>query len=283
MATLLLAVILVSGFIYVNLSLSTRYRYKRSNGWDAYFFVAARGIGFFLLGGFFTFILNVSGGFRWLANALNLTPDSFNGMLSSSKDKLQRINEIKQIAWVMISIVLAAISGFGNKLRTSRGDRRWDALAKAVGNNAFESLLMEASARQFPIIATLSSRKIYVGLVTCPALENGLSEHLELLPMLSGYRDKDDLTISITTNYHQHYLDSGVISGMSRLSKISVCSYQKMRLKQFRFLILRHITNLKKMKPGIERTVERLVVKVHLRAASVQQMLSQMIVHDYAA
>ena len=218
MATLLLAVILVSGFIYVNLSLSTRYRYKRSNGWDAYFFVAAWGIVFFLLGGFFTFILNVSGGFRWLANALNLTPDSFNGMLSSSKDKLQRINEIKQIAWVMISIVLAAISGFGNKLRTSRGDRRWDALAKAVGNNAFESLLMEASARQFPIIATLSSRKIYVGLVTCPALENGLSEHLELLPMLSGYRDKDELTISITTNYHQHYLDSGVISGMSRLN-----------------------------------------------------------------
>lgn len=47
MATLLLAVILVSGFIYVNLSLSTRYRYKRSNGWDAYFFVAAWGIVFF--------------------------------------------------------------------------------------------------------------------------------------------------------------------------------------------------------------------------------------------
>jgi hypothetical protein len=77
---------------------------------------------------------------------------------------------------------------------------------------------MEASARQFPIIATLSSRKIYVGLVTCPALENGLSEHLEILPMLSGYRDKDDLTINITTNYHQHYLESGVIGGMSRLN-----------------------------------------------------------------
>lgn len=36
--------------------------------------------------------------------------------------------------------------------------------------------------------------------------------------MLSGYRDKDDLTINITTNYHQHYLESGVISGMSRLN-----------------------------------------------------------------
>lgn len=218
MATLLLAVILVSGFIYVNLSLSTRYRYKRSNGWDAYFFVAAWGIVFFLLGGFFTFILNVSGGFRWLSSELNLTPDSFNGMLSTTTDKLQRINEIKQIAWVVISIVLSVLFGLGNKLRTKSGDRRWDALAKAVGNNSFESLLMEASARQFPIIATLSSRKIYVGLVTCPALENGLSEHLEILPMLSGYRDKDDLTISITTNYHQHYLESGVIGGMSRLN-----------------------------------------------------------------
>ncbi len=27
-----------------------------------------------------------------------------------------------------------------------------------------------------------------------------------------------DLTISITTNYYQHYLDSGVIGGMSRLN-----------------------------------------------------------------
>ncbi|MGL5345417.1 MAG: hypothetical protein ACRC9O_12745 [Plesiomonas sp.] len=218
MATLLLAVILVSGFLYVNLSLSTRYRYKRSNGWDAYFFVAAWGIVFFLAGGLLTFTLNFSSGFRWISNSLNLTPNSFNGMLSTTTDKFQRINEIKQIAWVVISIVLAALFGWINKLRTSKGDRRWDSLAKAVGNNGFESLLMEASARQFPIITTLSSRKIYVGLVTCPALENGLSEHLEILPMLSGYRDKDDLTIKITTNYHQHYIESGVITGMSRLN-----------------------------------------------------------------
>jgi len=73
MTTLLLAVILVSGFIYVTLSLSTRYRYKRSNGWDAYFFVAAWGTVFFLAGGLFIFLLNISGGFRWAAKVLNLT------------------------------------------------------------------------------------------------------------------------------------------------------------------------------------------------------------------
>lgn len=120
MATLLLAVILVSGFIYVNLSLSTRYRYKRSNGWDAYF-LWLHGNCLFLAGGFLTFALNISGGFRWFSNALNLTPDSFNGMLSTTTDKPQRINEIKQIAWVVISIVLAALFGWLNKRRTSKG------------------------------------------------------------------------------------------------------------------------------------------------------------------
>ncbi|HBK4608399.1 hypothetical protein UDZ25_09100 [Serratia marcescens] len=218
MATILLSVILVSGFIFVNLSLSTRYRYKRSNGWDAYFFVAAWGIVFFLVGGFLCFILNATGVFRWVAKLLHLTTDSFNGVVSTTTDKAQRNNEIKQMAWVVISISLSALCGWWSKRKTSKGDRRWDALAKAVGNNSFEAMLMEASARQFPIIITLSSRKIYVGLVTCPALEHGMSDHLEILPMLSGHRDKDDLTINITTNYHAHYLESGVIGGLSHLN-----------------------------------------------------------------
>lgn len=217
MATLLLAVILVSGFIYVNLSLSTRYRYKRSSGWDAYFFVAAWGVVYFLAGGIFTFVLNLTGGFHWIAQLLKLTPDTFSGMLSTTKDKAQQVSEIKQIAWVIISIVLATFVGLLSKRRTSKGDRRWDALAKAVGNNSFEAILLEASARVFPIIITLSSRKIYVGLVTCPALENGHSEYIEMLPLLSGYRDKDELTITITTNYQKHYVESGVTNGNSEL------------------------------------------------------------------
>lgn len=120
MATLLLAVVLVSGFIYVNLSLSTRYTFKRSTGWDAYFFVAAWGVVFFLAGGFITFVLNVTGGFRWLAKTLSLTTDSFNGMLSTTTDKTQRINEIKQVAWVVLSILLSALFGYLSKRRTKK-------------------------------------------------------------------------------------------------------------------------------------------------------------------
>lgn len=142
----------------------------------------------------------------------------------------------------------------------------------------------EASARQFPIIATLSSRKIYVGLVTCPALENGLSEHLEILPLLSGYRDKDDLTINITTNYHQHYLDSGVISGMSRLNIQDFrVLLPKDEVETISFLILKRITNLKKTKRVTGKTAASWVVKSHPHAGERLLATQSRVVHDYAA
>lgn len=77
---------------------------------------------------------------------------------------------------------------------------------------------MEASVRQFPVIITLKSRKFYVGFIHCPAFEQGASEFLELLPLLSGYRDKDDLTIHVTTNYQKHYINTGIQQGIGSLN-----------------------------------------------------------------
>ncbi|MGC4125087.1 MAG: hypothetical protein QM585_09230, partial [Enterobacter sp.] len=48
MTTILLSIILVSGYIFTINALPLRYRFKRSEGWGAYFFVAAWGIAFFI-------------------------------------------------------------------------------------------------------------------------------------------------------------------------------------------------------------------------------------------
>lgn len=76
---------------------------------------------------------------------------------------------------------------------------------------------MEASATQFPVIVTLKSRKFYVGFVHCPAFEHGTFDYLELLPLLSGYRDKDTLAVNVTTNYKEHYEKSGILKGRANL------------------------------------------------------------------
>lgn len=218
MNTILIAVILISGYIYVNLSLSARYKYKRSEGWDAYFFVAAWGAAFVFCAWLVCSLLSVTGVFNWTVNSIlhcfDLKADISRRLFPISFEKNSSyFKELKVAVWGLVSIALAGLVGYLRKRKTEKGDRRFDALARVVGSNPVESMLMEASIRQFPIIVTLSSRKFYVGLVSCPAFEHGDCHHLELLPLLSGYRDKDTLTINITTNYRRHYIEAGINDG----------------------------------------------------------------------
>ncbi|OCA54222.1 hypothetical protein [Photorhabdus namnaonensis] len=215
MNTILIAIILISGYIYVNLSLSTRYKYKRSEGWDAYFFVATWGVVFVFGAWFLCSLLSAAGLFRWLINSmLHWKADVFQQFFPISFEKdSNHLKELKVTVWGLVSIGLASLFGYLSKRKTEKGDRRFDALARAVGNNPVENMLMEASVRQFPVIVTLSSRKFYVGIVSCPAFEHGDCHHIELLPLWSGYRDKDTLTINITTNYRRHYIEAGINDG----------------------------------------------------------------------
>lgn len=221
MNTILLVVILISGYIYVTRSLSARYIFKRSTGWDAYFFVAAWGTLFVTLSWGICSFLSVAGFFRWAVNfflnVLSLKSDFFQRIFPISTDDSARYRDLKFALWGLLSLLLAWGSGVARKAWTGRGNRRIDALVKAVGDNALENLLMEASVRQFPVIITLKSRKFYVGFIHCPAFEHGASEFLELLPLLSGYRDKDDLTIQVTTNYQKHYIYTGIQNGVGSL------------------------------------------------------------------
>ncbi|TKI03581.1 hypothetical protein [Martelella alba] len=221
MNTVLLVVILISGYIYVTLSLSARYIFKRSTGWDAYFFVAAWGTFFVTLSWGICSLLSVLGFFRWAINdflhLLSLRTDVFQRIFPISTDDAARYKDLKFAFWGVLSLLLACASGALRKWRIKGGTRRIDALVKAVGDNALENLLMEASVRQFPVIITLKSRKFYVGFIHCPAFEQGASEFLELLPLLSGYRDKDDLTIHVTTNYQKHYINTGIQQGIASL------------------------------------------------------------------
>lgn len=222
MNTILLVVILISGYIYVTRSLSARYIFKRSSGWDAYFFVAAWGTLFVTLAWVICSFLSVTGFLRWSVNVifdcLNLKADFFQRVFPITTDDAARYKDLKFALWGILSLLLAWCAGVIRKAWVGTGDRRIDALVKAVGSNALENMLMEASVTQFPVIITLKSRKFYVGFIHCPAFEHGTSEFLELLPLLSGYRDKDDLTIHVTTNYQKHYISSGILGGIGSLS-----------------------------------------------------------------
>lgn len=218
MNTIILAIALISGYLYVTRSLSSRYIFKRSEGWDAYFYVAAWGVLFTVIAWIGCSVLSVLGLFRWAYNLLLshglINKDAISRVFPLSPADQFKFGDFKFAFFGVSSMFIAWVTGKWTQWRVSgNGDRRIEALVKAVHHDPLESLLIEAAVRKFPVIITLSSRKFYVGIVDCPMFEHGKADYLQLLPLLSGYRDKDDLTINVTTNYKRHYIDSGIVGG----------------------------------------------------------------------
>lgn len=70
-------------------------------------------------------------------------------------------------------------------------------------NNAYISHIIEACINPHLILLTLNSRRCYVGYPYSVTTPDGHQESKELviIPLLSGYRDENDLCLEITTEY----------------------------------------------------------------------------------
>ncbi|QOQ77941.1 hypothetical protein IMF22_13345 [Pseudomonas poae] len=73
-----------------------------------------------------------------------------------------------------------------------------------LDGNAFRRLLRESIEQREPCMFSLSDRKVYVGIVVFvgePTESEGMDHAFTLLPILSGYRDKDTLEVTFNTHY----------------------------------------------------------------------------------
>ncbi|WP_414148682.1 hypothetical protein ACMGGR_09005 [Erwinia sp. BNK-24-b] len=220
MNTIIVAIVLISGYLFVTQSVPSRYIFKRSAGWDAYFYVAAWGVLFTISAWLICSALSIVGAFRWSYSFLLshgiIDKTILNRVFPLSPALEFKFADLKFAFFGIISMLLAWCVGRLKQWWVYRKEDRWiDALVKAVHHDPLESLLIEAAVRNFPVIITLKSRKFYVGIVECPRFEHGKADFLQLLPLLSGYRKEDTLTIHVTTNYKRHYIDNGIIGGVS--------------------------------------------------------------------
>ncbi|CAI1631787.1 hypothetical protein [Serratia liquefaciens] len=217
MGTLLLSAILVSGYIFTVTSVSSRYKFKRSDGWGAYFYVATWGTGFCIVSWMICSFMGFVGLIDFFAQVAGINKNNVKMLIPLSADAVATGKSLKIALWIVGTVVLATVCGLLNKAWHACGDRRFKALAKAAKNHPLETLAIEASATLAPVIFTLKSKKFYVGWVIRPPLEHGKIEHMAFIPLLSGYRDKDTLKIVVTTNYDTHYESMGIfgdITGM---------------------------------------------------------------------
>lgn len=75
---------------------------------------------------------------------------------------------------------------------------------KIFRDSPMDNIFFESLINKKPVLISLSSRKAYVGIVIEtgePNESNGLNQEIVILPIMSGYRDKDTLSVVFTNDY----------------------------------------------------------------------------------
>ncbi|EES0388418.1 hypothetical protein FXT97_001729 [Escherichia coli] len=213
MGPLIITVILVCGFWYTENHYQSRIHHARTNGWASYFYVAMHGCRFvaqgFLLTLFVYFLIWLLGIIPFLINLFRDTPlkwDVFEWMINT------KVIELPLFVLLSLFTTCAIAYSEGTDARKEMEDEeaRQKAYREMASKDALENLLIQAIDTEMLIFVTLKSRKVYIGYVAAPRVEFHSSAHLEIIPFISGYRDKDSLRYIEQHRYYDLYLSKGI-------------------------------------------------------------------------
>lgn len=212
MGTAIFMVLMVCGYWYTSRDLSTRFKIKRSFGWDVYFLVALYGCIFVLQGVLAT-------GLIWLV--LLAVSATFNA-IPSLADGLHHQWQIEFMTWSFLGIQAPVVimltfavtfciyrSSWSGSARLDSSGRKklYKKLSRA---NGVEGLLFQCMEEGELAWITLKSRRIYIGMIHAASYDNVATANVVLIPMLSGYRDGKSLNLCIEHNYSRWYAEHGI-------------------------------------------------------------------------
>lgn len=212
MGPLIIMVVLVCGFWYTQNHYQSRIKLARSNGWNAYFYVAMHGCkfaiqGFGVIAVLFVTLLLVSG----VINLLGLIWPSIHADLYSW---MTDIKVMSYPLFFVLSLMMACLLAFGQGNNAKRSlendDIRQYAYREMAAQDGIESLLVQAIDEGKLIFVTMKSRKVYIGYVAAPRMEHHDTQHLAIIPYISGYRDKDTLRYHEQHRYYELYLSKNI-------------------------------------------------------------------------
>lgn len=211
MGTAIFMVLMVCGYWYTSRDLSSRFKVRRSIGWDVYFLVALYGAIFVLQG-------LVATAAVWLvlliicsiSNVLHLMP----GEHLRWQMEFMNWSFLGIQAPVVMMLVLAVLfclyrSNWSASARLN-GNGRKDLYQQLSKSNGVEQLLYQCMQEGELVWITLKSRRIYIGMVHAATFEYEHTANIVLIPMLSGYRDSQTLNMAIEHNYSRWYAEHDI-------------------------------------------------------------------------
>ncbi|WP_318385948.1 hypothetical protein [Enterobacter sp.] len=220
MGPLIIMVVLVCGFWYTQNHYQSRIKLARSDGWNAYFYVAMHGCkfaiqGFAVVSIIFVLLLVLSA----IINILGMIWPSLHADLYSW------LTDIKVMSYplffvlsLMTAVCLAVEQGNSAKRALEDNDARQKAYREMATQDGIEALLVQAIDEGKLVFVTLKSRKVYIGYVAAPRMEHHDTQHLSIIPYISGYRDKDTLRYQEQHRYYELYLSQNITADSEPLN-----------------------------------------------------------------
>lgn len=221
MGPLVIMVVLVCGFWYTENHYQSRIRQARTNGWTSYFYVAMHGCkfviqGFALLFGFWLSL--------WLISPVISLPHliwpswTVKDIYSWLTEKAIMDYPLFFVLSMGMSCLLAYVAGQKARESLENEGIRQAAWREMAAMDGVESLLVQAIDENMLIFVTLKSRKVYIGYVAAPRIEHSHTQHLAIIPYISGYRDKDTLRYHEQHRYYELYLNKGITADSAGLN-----------------------------------------------------------------
>ncbi len=207
MGTAIFMVLMVCGYWYSSHDLSTRFKFKRSFGWDVYFLVALYGCVFVLQDMLATAVL-------WLALltgslVTNALPGIFGPEYHHWHMTFMNWTFLGIQAPVVIMLAFAVVfclwrSNWSPTARLDTSGRRelYKHLSRA---NGVEGLVYQCMEKGDLAWITLTSQRIYIGMIHTATFDSADANNIVLIPMLSGYRDRETLDLHVEHNYSAWY------------------------------------------------------------------------------
>ncbi|GGZ84088.1 hypothetical protein GCM10011274_46960 [Paraglaciecola chathamensis] len=105
------------------------------------------------------------------------------------------------VAFIRVWITNWAMNQFQRKEGV---DPKIKLMSDVLSDSPLDSELLYSYIHDQSVLISLSNRKVYVGQVVSlgePNESEGMDQEISILPHISGYRDKDNLTVNFTTQY----------------------------------------------------------------------------------
>jgi hypothetical protein len=229
--TLALVLALIGGFRFVETWRRQRFALAREEGHRLYFAAAYAGAVLFTVSALLLLILHLFAQSFALAQQVEAKVVDVTALLL--KDQKPNAAAALIIAASILSLILGGpfaqllnLAGRHKDETSAEADAR--VLADALQYDALELMLIEATQSTQQVMVTLTTGKVYVGFVLGTADPKKDRKVIELLPLMSGYRDEKQ-KVTFTTFYDElirgESVDEDDLRLVVMLDKVQSLSY----------------------------------------------------------